>query len=122
MRFVDFSFFSIWFSVFVKNTGGFSVLVSNVVFGFSFFFPYLNLFWFRSLFDWTDSATKENFRKLVPKNDHVKNKDQQDPSAVPELTKQSVIDELGQTWYFCQTIIPELNKFTQENPYSSTSK
>ena len=32
LRFVDFSFLSIWFSVFVKYTSGFSVLVSNVVF------------------------------------------------------------------------------------------
>ena len=39
MRFADFSFFSIWFSVFVKNTSRFSVLVPNVVFGFSYFFP-----------------------------------------------------------------------------------
>ena len=37
MRFADFSFFSIWFSVFVKNTTVFSVLVLNVVFGFSYF-------------------------------------------------------------------------------------
>ena len=37
MQFADFSFFSIWFSVFVKNTSGFSVLVLNVVFGFSYF-------------------------------------------------------------------------------------
>ena len=41
MRFADFSFFSIWFSVFVKNTCGFSVLVPDVVFGFSHFV----LFW-----------------------------------------------------------------------------
>ena len=52
MRFADFLFFSIWFSVFVKNTSGFSVLVPNVVFGFSyFFFPiwtYLGIqFWLR---------------------------------------------------------------------------
>ena len=40
-RFADFSFFSIWFSVFVKNTSGFSVLVPDVVFGFSYFV----LFW-----------------------------------------------------------------------------
>ena len=40
-RFADFSFFSIWFLVFVKNTGGFSVLVPDVVFGFSYFV----LFW-----------------------------------------------------------------------------
>ena len=32
-----------------------------------------------------------------------------------ELTKQSVIGELSQTGYVCQTIIPELDKFTQEN-------
>ena len=41
LRFADFSFFSIWFSVFLKNTSGFSVLVPDVVFGFSYFV----LFW-----------------------------------------------------------------------------
>ena len=35
--FADFSFFSIRFSVFVENNSGFSVLLSNVVFGFSYF-------------------------------------------------------------------------------------
>ena len=48
LRFADFSFFIIWFSVFVKNTSCFSVLVSDVVFGFSYF---VRLFGFRSLFD-----------------------------------------------------------------------
>ena len=37
LGFADFSFFSIWFSVFVKNTSGFLVLVPDVVFGFSYF-------------------------------------------------------------------------------------
>ena len=41
LRFADFSFFSIWFSVFVNNTSGFWVLVPDVVFGFSYFV----LFW-----------------------------------------------------------------------------
>ena len=41
LQFADFSFVSIWFSVFVKNTSGFSVLVPDVVFGFSYFV----LFW-----------------------------------------------------------------------------
>ena len=41
LRFADFSFFSIWFPVFAKNTSGFSVLVPDVVFGFSYFV----LFW-----------------------------------------------------------------------------
>ena len=43
----DFSFFSIWFSVFVEITSDFSVLLSDVVFGFSYFV--LFGFWF--LFD-----------------------------------------------------------------------
>ena len=40
LRFAGFSFFSIWFSVFVKNTSGFSVLLSDVLFGFFFFVPF----------------------------------------------------------------------------------
>jgi len=47
LRFADFSFLSIWFSVFVKNTSSFTVLVSDVVFGFSYFV----LFRSRFLFD-----------------------------------------------------------------------
>ena len=37
LRFADFPFFSIWFSVFAKNTNGFSDLISDAVFGFSYF-------------------------------------------------------------------------------------
>ena len=39
--------FSIWFSVFVKNTSGFSVLLSDVLFGFFYFV----LFGFRFFLD-----------------------------------------------------------------------
>ena len=45
MRFADFSCFSIWFSVFIKNASGFSVLVPDVVFGFSFFFFLFGPMW-----------------------------------------------------------------------------
>ena len=48
MRMADFSFFSIWFSVFVKNTSGCSVLVPNVVFGFSFLFFLFGPVWLYS--------------------------------------------------------------------------
>ena len=34
LRFAHIPFFSIWFSVFAKNTGGFSNLISDTVFGF----------------------------------------------------------------------------------------
>ena len=36
---VDFSFFSIWFSVFEENNSSFSVLLTNVNFGFFYFEP-----------------------------------------------------------------------------------
>ena len=39
--------FSFWFSVFAKNTNGFSDLISDAIFGFSLF----DLFEFRFLFD-----------------------------------------------------------------------
>ena len=45
MRFADFSFFSIWLSVFIKNTSGFSVLVPNVVFWFFLFFFLFGPIW-----------------------------------------------------------------------------
>ena len=47
LRFAGFSFFSIWFSVFVKKTSGFSVLLSDVLFGFFYFV----LFGFRFFLD-----------------------------------------------------------------------
>ena len=36
LQFGDFLFFTIWFSVFIKNINGFSDLVFHVVFGFSY--------------------------------------------------------------------------------------
>ena len=36
LRFADFPFFSMWFSVFAKNTNWFSDLISDAVFGFSY--------------------------------------------------------------------------------------
>ena len=47
LRFADFSLFIIWFSVFVQNMSGFSVLLSDVLFRFSSFV----LFGFRFLLD-----------------------------------------------------------------------
>ena len=55
LRFADIPFFSIWFSVFAKNTSGFSDLISDAVFGFdircSFRFLLFDLFGFQFLFD-----------------------------------------------------------------------
>lgn len=41
-----------------------------------------NLSQLRTLRNRSENTTKETFQKLLPKNDHVKNKDRPDPSAV----------------------------------------
>ena len=53
-RSADFSFFSVMFSVFIQNTSGFSVLVSDVVFGFSYF----ALFGLRFNFDLSGNSSR----------------------------------------------------------------
>ena len=54
LRLAGFSFFSIWFSVFVKNTSDFSVLLSDVVFGFFYFV----LFGFRFFLDLSGNGSR----------------------------------------------------------------
>jgi len=57
-------------------------------------------------------------RKLIPRSDHVKNKDRQDPSAVLTLCKDKLTSFLANVRYVCHTIIPELDKFTDNNRLS----
>ena len=54
-------------------------------------------------------------RKLVPRNDHIKNKDRQDPAAVLTLCSEELTSFLSKVGYVCHTIIPELDKFTENN-------
>ena len=54
-------------------------------------------------------------RKLIPKNDYLKNKDRQDPSAVLALADRRVTQELTKVGYVCQTIIPELVRYSAHN-------
>lgn len=64
----------------------------------------------RSTFD-----TMSKVRKLIPRNDHVKNKDRQDPSAVLTLCSDRLTSFLSSVGYVCHTLIPELDKFTDNN-------
>lgn len=64
----------------------------------------------RSTFD-----TMSKVRKLIPRNDHVKNKDRQDPSAVLTLCSDRLTSFLSSVGYVCHTLIPELDKFTDKN-------
>ncbi|KXJ08282.1 hypothetical protein AC249_AIPGENE22231 [Exaiptasia diaphana] len=72
----------------------------------------INLALLRTLRNRSSKETKGLFRKLIPKNDHVKNKDRQDPSSVLTLSSPKLTDELKQVGY---TIIPELDKYSPDN-------
>ena len=72
----------------------------------------INLALVRTLRNRSNKETKDTFRKLIPKNDHVKNKDRQDPSSVLTLSSTELISELKSVGYVCHTIIPELDKYS----------
>ena len=75
----------------------------------------INLALLRTLRNCSNRATKDKFKRLIPKNDHVKNKDRQDPPAVLTLSNSKLTDELSNTGYVCHTIIPKLDKFSPDN-------
>ncbi|KAJ7383334.1 hypothetical protein OS493_028882 [Desmophyllum pertusum] len=75
----------------------------------------INLALIRTLRNRSNKETKDAFRKLIPKNDHVKNKDRQDPSSVLTLSNTKLTAELKNTGYVCHTIIPELDKYSPDN-------
>ena len=49
---------------------------------------------------------------LLPKGDHVIDRDRQDPSSVLALTQPKLIEYISSLGYVSCTIIPELTKFT----------
>lgn len=75
----------------------------------------MNIGLLRTLRNRSEDETKEKLRKLIPRNDHVKNKDRQDPSAVLTLCEKKLNEELRKVGYVSHTIIPELDKFTPDN-------
>lgn len=74
-----------------------------------------NLGLLRTLRNRAGSATMTTMRKLVQRNDHVKNKDRQDPAAVLTLCSEDLTSFLSNVGYVCHTIIPDLDKFTENN-------
>ena len=66
-----------------------------------------NLAVLRTLRNKGDGKTKKEMRKFLPRNDHVRNKDRQDPSAVLKLTGERFIEFLRSLDFVVHTIIPE---------------
>ena len=54
-------------------------------------------------------------KKLIPKNDYVRNKDRQDPIAVLKLSDDKLVHQLSKVGYIVHTIIPETTKYTKKN-------
>ena len=54
-------------------------------------------------------------KRLIKKNDYVRNKDRQDPVAVLRLSDEELLEHLSNIGYVVQTIIPEITKFTNNN-------
>ena len=52
-------------------------------------------------------------RKFLPRNDHVRNKDRQDPAAVISLADEKLIEYLRQLDFVSHTIIPEMDHFIE---------
>ena len=74
-----------------------------------------NISLLRTLRNRSSFSTMSKMKKLIPRNDHVKNKDRQDPSAVLTLCSDALTSFLSSVDYVCHTIIPELDKFTDNN-------
>ena len=73
-----------------------------------------NLALIRTLRNRSNKETKATLRKLTPKNDHVKNKDRQDPSSVLTLCNTKLTTELKDVGYVCHTIISELDRYSPD--------
>ena len=58
---------------------------------------------------------RAEMKKLIPKNDYVRNKDRQDPIAVLKLPNDKLVDQLSKVGYVVHTINPETTKYTKKN-------
>lgn len=58
---------------------------------------------------------RKAMRKFLPRNDHVRNKDRQDPAAVIRLADEKLIEYLKELDFVSHTIIPETDHFTELN-------
>ena len=74
-----------------------------------------NLSLLRILRNNSPPAIQSRTVKFIPNNDHVRNRDRQDPSSVITLTRPAFTEFLSEIERICCTIIPETTKFTENN-------
>ena len=74
-----------------------------------------NLSMLKTLRNKADPIVRKEMRKFLPRNDHVRNKDRQDPTAVIKLTNPDFTKYLSALDFVGHTIIPETDRFTEHN-------
>ena len=63
----------------------------------------------------SDKEETQIMKKLLPKNDNVRNKDRQDLISVSKLSQPKLIEYIEKIGYVGHTDIPEMIKFTDKN-------
>ena len=74
-----------------------------------------NLAILKTLRNKASPEVRKTMRKFLPRNDHVRNKDRQDPAAVIRLTDEKLTEYLQKLEFVSHTIIPEMDHFTEHN-------
>ena len=74
-----------------------------------------NLSMLKTLRNKADPEVRRETRKFLPRNDYVRNKDRQDPTAVMKLTNPDFTKYLSSLDFVGHTIVPETDRFTEHN-------
>ena len=74
-----------------------------------------NLAIIRTLCNRSSKAVMEKMRRFIPKSDHVRNRDRQDPSSLIALTKPSFTCYSSSLGNISSTVIPERTEYTEDN-------
>ena len=74
-----------------------------------------NLSFLYTLRNSSDKEEMQIMRKLLPKNDYVRNKDRQDPISVLKLSQPKLTEYIDKIGYVGHTVIPKSIKFSDKN-------
>ena len=74
-----------------------------------------NLSFLYTLRNSSDKEQMQIMRKMLPKNNYVRNKDRQNPISVLKLSQSKLTEYIGKSGYVRHTVTPETIKFTDKN-------
>ncbi len=74
-----------------------------------------NLSFYHTLRNKAEPPVRKVLKKYLPKNDHVRNRDRQDPTAVLRLCNAELCNYVADLGYVSQTVVPEMVRYTSSN-------